>query len=107
MSFLNTLKACALAVLIGGAASVAEAATVDVSFNFIDSQERSVGGGSFSYDKGKSGVIGYGDLNSFSLNLVKSYDLDFVNGSGGSFSSWWGFSFDTESLHFVSQEVKG
>jgi len=91
----------ALAVFLGG---VATAATRVVDFTLASD----VASGEFSYDAGLTGIVGYGDLTSFSLRFAETgntYDLAFVR--SGDFSAYLGFGFDTSSLTFVTTAAGG
>jgi hypothetical protein len=87
-------------------AAQANAATITDNFSFTD-----VGGygvvasGSFSYDSSSSGVLSFGDLDSFTINFLDgtSYDLADVNAITGPKY----FGFDTVSTRFVQAAIPG
>src|SRR5215216_6106151 len=60
--------------------SSANASTITNNFVFTDQSSTVVVSGSFSYDSAKTGVLGYSDLDAFSISLAgESYSLAFVN----------------------------
>jgi hypothetical protein len=87
-------------------AAQGNAATITDNFSFTD-----VGGygvvanGSFSYDSSNSGVLSYGDLDSFTINFLDgtSYDLADVNAITGPKY----FGFDTISTTFLPAAIPG
>jgi hypothetical protein len=86
----------------------ANAATLTEGFTFSDSSNTVIARGSFSYASTATGVIGYSDLTTFSINLFgKLYDLSFVNSLTGNPDAYVYFGFDLVSRSFIPQAVNG
>ncbi|RBP16191.1 putative secreted protein with PEP-CTERM sorting signal [Roseiarcus fermentans] len=102
---MKTIMVTAAALLaVSGAA--ANAATVRETFTFDDASN-TVASGWFTYDSSKSGVLGYGDLEGFSLSVLGStYDLSFVQGLTDP-SDYVYFGYDTASMTFVPASISG
>ena len=106
----NTAKLAGAAfamVLASGSAGAAKAATIVDAFKFAGTASNAiVASGSFSYDSSLSGLLSYGDLQSFSVTLGGStYGLGFVSGlSGGAYVN---FGYDTTTNSFVPASIPG
>jgi len=101
------LLAGVAALALGAAASGANASTVTDNFTFFDGSAQAVATGSFSYDSSLSGVIGYGDLSAFSVDLLgASFDLAYVN-SVASSGGYQYFGYDIAANTFVPAAVSG
>ena len=84
---------------------IANAATLMKSIT-INNISAVVASGSFSYDSSKTGVISYGDLTSFVLNIgAYTFDLPFVSSLGA--GSYVNFSYDTSANNFVPTAIPG
>ncbi|MEH2535967.1 hypothetical protein V1277_004733 [Bradyrhizobium sp. AZCC 1588] len=83
------------------------ASTITNNFSFFNSSNVVIAGGSFSYDSAATGVIGYSDLETFSINVLgQSYDLIFAKGLAGA-DNYVYFGFDTALHTFVPFAVEG
>jgi hypothetical protein len=103
----NLLLAGAAALALSLGASAASASTVTDDFTFFDRSDNAVATGSFSYDSGLSGTIGYGDLSAFSITLGGgSFDLNYVNSVAGS-GGYQYFGYDIAANTFVPASVSG
>ena len=89
------------------AAAAASAATVERTFTFEDANKSVVAFGSFSYDSSYSGLLTYGELESFSVSLLGStYDLAFVQGLASP-DDYVYFGYDTATNTFVPASIQG
>lgn len=86
------------------AVAPANAATVLKSIT-IKNGAATVATGSFSYDSSSIGTLGYGDLLSFSLTGINTYDLSFINSLAA--NSYKYFGYNTATNAFVSASVPG
>jgi hypothetical protein len=101
-------RGAALGAVLAGCffSAPANASTITDNFSFLDDLGAVVANGSFSYDSSHSGLLGYGDLSAFTINLIaagSSYDLAFVN----SVSNYVYFGYDTVTNSFVPASIAG
>ncbi len=99
------MKKLFLCILTALLTSFAQATPIKVSFSFDN-----LANGNFTYDSTLDGsVIGYGNLSSFSLNIVdtvsRTFDLAFVNSGDDSQYKYLGFNSTTDS--FLSATIAG
>ena len=106
---LITSVALATAVIGSTFAVSANASTITDVFAFKDAGNNVLADGYFSYDSSKSGVLGYGDLIGFGvqlLNPLQQYDLSFVNSLNPP-TDYVYFGYDTAAHTFVPAIVPG
>jgi|GEM_PF-6425163 len=104
MNRLRSIVAALAALPLAWAAS-ANATTVNVTANFVDSSSTTLSTLLFSYDDSKSGQLSYGDLLSFDLNTgYSSYSLADALAAT---SSYVYFGYDTISQKFISNDIGG
>ncbi|MBL8555804.1 MAG: PEP-CTERM sorting domain-containing protein [Phenylobacterium sp.] len=109
MTFKGTTRngAAALAAAAGILGAGAADAATRIDFSLLNGAAE-IAGGSFTYDDSVSGILDYADLTSFSyaIGTGAAYDLAFVT-SGGFFSQYYYFGFDTVSQAFVPGALAG
>jgi hypothetical protein len=104
----NKFIAAMTGIVMFGAGSAAQAATVVDNFSFTDSSNAVIASGSFGYDSGLSGTLSYADLSSFTISVLGSaYNLSFVNSLSSDPGAYVYFGFNTLSNSFVSASVPG
>jgi len=104
----NKIIAAMAGIVIFGAGSAAQAATVVDNFSFTDSSSSVIASGSFSYDSAHSGILSYADLSSFAISVAGSaYNLSFVNSLSSDPGAYVYFGFNTLSHSFVPASVPG
>src|SRR4051794_19088406 len=86
----------------------ASAATITDHFSFSNSSNTVIASGSFSYVSSAPTIIGYSNLNSFSISVLgQNYNLSFVNGLVGDPNNYVYFGFNTHTNAFVPAAITG
>jgi hypothetical protein len=102
------LVAAMAGIVMLGAGSAAQAATVVENFSFTDSSNAVLASGSFSYDSAHSGILSYADLSSFIISVAGSaYNLSFANNLRSDPGNYVYFGYNTLSNSFVPASISG
>ena len=104
----NKFIAAMAGIVLLGAGSAAQAATVVDNFSFTDASSTVLASGSFSYDLGLSGTLSYANLSSLTISVLGSaYNLGFVNSLSSDPGAYVYFGYNTVSNSFVPASVSG
>lgn len=104
----NKFIAAMAGIVLLGAGSAAQAATVVDNFSFTDASSTVLASGSFSYNSGLSGTLSYANLSSLTISVLGSaYNLGFVNSLSSDPGAYVYFGYNTVSNSFVPASVSG